>query len=403
MRGIYDGIKVYHCIDGAEYARVADWPNRFMQDRFREVVNEFRPEIVHFHNYLSLGDDLVDMASDVGAKVVYTLHDYGLICPNNLLLKTDGRLCDKQDGGYFQDCCPAGFRISGGRVPYVSRHLPSLDRWRMFANQHPGLFMRPVLKVSVGLAEGIMGDPEKTDVEAKKAFYLRQTRKIFTGVDLFIAPSEYLRQRYIACGLPEKKILFLRNGMRHFERSPRRSEGRGVKFGYIGALHAHKGVEVLLNAFRGLGARASLHIYGSAFGSPISENHWRRISGETSQGVVFHGPYDNSRIGEILAGFDVVVVPSVWFENSPLTIQEAFIAGVPVVTSNQGGMAELVRDGVDGLHFRLGDAENLRSQMERLIEDPTLLDDLRSNIPSVPGIEGQVAVVRRLYGEVVSE
>jgi glycosyltransferase involved in cell wall biosynthesis len=161
---------------------------------------------------------------------------------------------------------------------------------------------------------------------------------------------------------------------------------------------------VLLQAFEGLGDRASLHLYGATFGSPVSENYWQSaLERYKCSGVFVHGDYENTRIGEILAGLDVVVVPSIWYENSPLTIQEAFIAGVPVITSDQGGMAELVRDGVDGLHFTLGDPKDLRRKMESLIESPCRVDELRGKIPDVPPIETQVAVLKGYYEKLLAE
>jgi glycosyltransferase involved in cell wall biosynthesis len=102
-------------------------------------------------------------------------------------------------------------------------------------------------------------------------------------------------------------------------------------------------------------------------------------------------------VGEILAGLDMVVVPSIWYENSPLTIQEAFIARVPVITANEGGMAELVRDGIDGLHFRLGDAADLRRKLRYVATHPDVLERLRDGIPAVPGIEAHAATLLGRY------
>ena len=115
-----------------------------------------------------------------------------------------------------------------------------------------------------------------------------------------------------------------------------------------------------------------------------------------------HGPYDNNRIGELLAELDAVIVPSVWFENEPLTIQEAQIAGVPVITANQGGMAELVQDGIDGLLFQLGDSRDLRRVLLQLIEDPAQLVRMRAHAPEVPTIEAQAGIVRQLYVQTIS-
>lgn len=396
-RGALAGVPTYHCVDGGEFARLADWPNAFLREAFDGVLREFSPEVVHFHNFISLGDDLVSRAKSHGAAVVYTLHDYGLICPNCLLRRDDGRLCDKADPDYFEACCPVLIRTSGGRTPRLRPHVPSLARWRMFADQSSRPWLRPALTAAVTAAERWWGLPRHTAVEAKRTFFLTRTRRVFADADLFLAPSEFLRQRYIACGVPADKIAFVRCGLEPFERVTREARGGPVQFGYIGAFHAHKGLEILLKAFEGLDGRAMLHVYGSAFGSPISESYWRRVSEGHAGGVVLHGAYDHGRIGAILASLDAIVVPSLWYENSPLTIQEAFIAGVPVITANQGGMAELVRDGVDGLHFTLGDADDLRARLISIIEQPELLDRLRAHVPRVPTIAEQAAVVRAHY------
>ena len=266
----------------------------------------------------------------------------------------------------------------------------------MYARQTPRPWRRAALRAVTDWAARWLGDPRGTDVQQKRAFYLAHTRRILRDVDLFLAPSEFLRQRYLSCGLPQHKIEFLRYGMRHFPVA-RRPEGRGVRFGYIGALHPHKGIELLLEAFTDLEDGASLHVFGSVFGSPISDSFWRRINDQARRNVVFHGAYDNRRVGEILAGLDVVVVPSVWYENSPLTIQEAFIAQVPVITAAAGGMAELVRNGIDGVHFRLGDVADLRAKLSQVAQHPEILERLRRGIPPVPRIESHAAEVLTRY------
>ncbi|MGH7818600.1 MAG: glycosyltransferase, partial [Candidatus Binatia bacterium] len=146
----------------------------------------------------------------------------------------------------------------------------------------------------------------------------------------------------------------------------------------------------------------SLHLFGSVFGSPISRSFWRRIHDRATANVFFHGAYDNDRVGEILADVDVVVVPSLWYENSPLTIQEAFIAGVPVITADVGGMAELVREGAGGLRFRIGDAEDLREKLRRVAEEPAILERLRREVPRVPTMAEHGREVLARYRELLS-
>jgi glycosyltransferase involved in cell wall biosynthesis len=397
-RATHAGVPAYHCIDRSEYSRVADWPNEFLRRSFRTVLDEFDPQVVHFHNFVSLGDDLVSMASD-RARVVYTLHDFGLICPNSLLLRSDGTLCDNQRSDFFEQCCPTLIRTIGRSTqkrPWIAR-LPSLARWRLYARQSSRHLVRSPLLAGVGLAERWLGNPRETDVARKRDFFLTHRQRIFHDVDLFLAPSRFLLDRYVNCGLPREKVVFARYGMRDISRIARSNGSQPVRVGYIGALHPHKGVEVLLEAFRGLGGRASLHVYGSAFGSPVSQSYLRRIRDGETGNVVFHGSYDNDAIAEVLAKLDVVVVPSLWYENSPLTIQEAFSAGVPVITSDCGGMAELVRHGVDGLRFQMGDAQDLRQKLLQVLDHPELLERFRSNIPEVATIRQHATELRACY------
>jgi glycosyltransferase involved in cell wall biosynthesis len=395
------GLPTYHCIDGAEYARLADWPNHFLRRSFAAALDDFRPDIVHFHHFLSLGDDLVTLARTSGAAVFYTLHDYGLICPNTLLLRDDGVLCAKQNADFFQDCCPVFIRTTGprGKPPWAAR-FPSLARWQLYARQTPHPLARALLLAATSQAVRWLGNPRRAHFPNKRDFFLTHTRRIWRDVDLFLAPSEFLLRRYLSCGLPQAKVILMRYGLRHFS-GVRREERRGpVRFGYIGALHPQKGIDLLLEAFRHVGHDASLHVYGSVFGSPISRSFWRRVRDRAVPNVFFHGAYDNDRVGEILADLDVVVVPSLWYENSPLTIQEAFIAGVPVITADAGGMAELVRHDISGLRFRRGDVEDLRATLRRVAADPEILDRLRRGISPVPSIEDHAADLIGRYRKV---
>lgn len=397
-RSVSGGISVFHCIDGGHYSRLADWSNPFLAEQFQTVLDEWRPDIVHFHNYLSLGDALPSRARRWGATVVYTLHDYGLICPNHLLLRTDGQLCRKCQGDFFQDCCPENLRTAGGHRPWLRQRIPSLARWRKFTAQQANPLVRGLLNAALVVPRWIYGEPATADVPAKRDFFLQRTRQIFRDTDLFISPSAFLRRKYIDCGLPDDKIRFLRNGIRQIQaRESKPSADGRVRFGYIGAFHAHKGLELLVRAFDGLGEQATLHIHGSGFGSPITESLWKRVQQQAPPGIVFHGAYRNDQLEDILSTIDMVVVPSEWFENSPFTIQEAFGAGCPVITANVGGMAELVRHEVEGLQFQIGDAADLRRQLQAVIDQPGLLRRFRRNLPALPDLDGQAELVRQEY------
>ena len=113
--------------------------------------------------------------------------------------------------------------------------------------------------------------------------------------------------------------------------------------------------------------------------------------------VKFRGRFENPEVGKILSAVDALAAPSLWYENSPLTIHEAFLARVPVIASNLGGMAELVTDNVSGLLFSLRDAGALTRVIRRLLTEPGLLDRLRQGIPPVKSIEENVSELTQIY------
>ena len=157
-----------------------------------------------------------------------------------------------------------------------------------------------------------------------------------------------------------------------------------IRFGYVGSLLSYKGVDVLVRAMARLDAAgAVLHVYGD-FKPDADPYHaeLRDLAAAAPPGVVvFHGRFDNRRIADVYETIDVLVVPSTSFENSPITIHEAFLFRTPVVTSNIGGMAELVRDGVDGLLFETGSVERLAAALRRFVAEPGLVEQLSTPRP----------------------
>lgn len=394
-----DGVSIFHCVDLGHRSRAAEWANPFLQQGFRSVLCEYQPDVIHFHNYLSLGDPLVSIAKESGARVAYTLHDFGLICPTSHLLTTSGEICAKASGDFFGACCPDPIRVDGGPFAALGRRLPSMTKWRTLASQIPFAPGRLLLGAGVRCMEQLTGCGSEVAVTRAREFYFKATRQIFQDVDLFLAPSRFLRDRYIACGIGSNRIRFIPNGIQHFVPSERTVRHGRLRVGYIGALHSHKGIQVLLSAFEGLQDHAELHVHGSTFGSEISDCHWMKLRRESKANLHFHGPYPNQELPRILSQLDVVVVPSIWYENAPLTIQEALLCRVPVIASDCGGMAEMIEHGRNGMLFRVGDASALRAALTRLLEDGDLLEQLRQGIGPVPSITTQAARVLEVYRE----
>jgi glycosyltransferase involved in cell wall biosynthesis len=309
------------------------------------LVESVDPDIVHFHHLLFFGAEAVDLVrrSAPRARLVFTAHDFFPICPQEgQLFTTDGRLCRGPSLDACQRCFP-------GRPAddFVMRDLQMRD---------------------------LMGD-----------------------FDRILLPSAFARGRYLAAGWPADRLVLMPNGVpetaAHPPRASEASDGRRNRFGFFGHINRYKGSTVLLEASRllseeGVPHRVSLH-GGTAY---QPDAFLERFNADLAAAPAcrHHGAYTAPDLPALMAGIDWVVMPSVWWENAPLVILEAFRHGRPVICGNIGGMAEMVRDGVDGLHAPVGDAAGLAATLRRAAETPGRWKRLTSGIRP-PNTIAQVA------------
>jgi glycosyltransferase involved in cell wall biosynthesis len=231
----------------------------------------------------------------------------------------------------------------------------------------------------------------------------------FDEVDMFVSPSHFLIDRYVAWGVPADKMMFLENGLEVGEIAPPRPIGRDGKrnrFAYFGQLNQFKGIKVLIEAV----ARVPREVWGDAvlnvFGGNLEvqpeafQQEFKRLVHAVGRRVRFFGSYKSADLPTLMREIDWVVVPSTWWENSPVVIQEAFLHGRPIITSDIGGMAEKVRHNIDGLHFRAASAESLVDRLVEALRSPDLWERLRARIPrplsAVDAAEQHRALYERL-------
>lgn len=174
-----------------------------------------------------------------------------------------------------------------------------------------------------------------------------------------------------------------------------------IRFGYLGQILPFKGVDVIIKAFLSLPPElpAELYIYGPLRkDDPYAASLQQMAAGQPN--IYFQGPYQRSKLPEVLANFDVFVLGSTWNEPYGLVVQEAFAAQTPVIASRVGAIPESVQDDKNGLLYRGGDSADLARQMRRIIEQPGLLDHLRANIQPVKTMEREVVELVKIYEDV---
>lgn len=322
------------------------------------LLESVRPDIIHIHHPLQFGLETIALLRRLAprrARIVITLHDYFAICPREgQLLRADGQLCDG----------------------------PSLDACRR-----------------------CLPDRSASDLMLRQL----SIRDAFSLADSWVAPSHFLRERFIAAGWDSGRISVLPNAVpSEGEPAPHRAlapGGRRDRFAFFGHINRFKGCLVALAASARLSAASVAHclaLHGGTAHQPSEFLDAFQAALGAAPDAKHHGGYAAPELARRMARADWVVVPSIWFENAPLVILEAFRHRRPVLCGDLGGMAELVRHGVDGLHSPIGDAEAWAATMQRAADEPGLWDRLAQGITPPPTLDamsaGHLALYRRLLG-----
>jgi glycosyltransferase involved in cell wall biosynthesis len=309
----------------------------FMYLDFKLFLEKLRPDIIHFHHTMRIGLEALQIARQVlpNVKIIYTLHEYIFICNRDgqMVRKHNNELCSEYSPSRCNQCFPditaADFKT---REVFIKAHL-----------QH---------------------------------------------VDMFISPSEFLAKRFIDWGIPEAKMTVLENGRKVEPPAPFRpltATGRRNVFGYFGQINPYKGATLAFKAVEYLVKGGFTDFRLEVFGNieqqtDTFKKDFYKFLDKYNANVGFHGKYNNADIPELMRQVDWVIVPSTWWENSPLVIQEAFMHKRPIIASDIGGMAEKVEHNVTGLHFQVRNEISLARRIKEAAEDQDLWDRLMHNI-----------------------
>ena len=231
---------------------------------------------------------------------------------------------------------------------------------------------------------------------------------VMSRVTQFLAPSIFLRDRFVHAGVPTARITHQPYGIdvRAFDRARdstrARNAGEPLRVGFIGSLMVSKAPAILLDAAAMFPeGRVTVDVFGAHTPYHGDDSYRAELEPKLSRaGVRWHGSLPHDRLTDTLATLDVVVVPSIWPENSPFVALEAIAAGVPVVASRIGGLPEIVREGVNGRLFEPGSATDLA----RVLGELTSGDGLESlrrgagqSASALTTIDADVRTTRALY------
>lgn len=365
------GVNIYRVPVG-ERSRSQIFLQTFRQPQllknWRAVLDAEQPDLVHIEHLMGMpvgaAFDLLDRA----IPYVVTLHDYWYLCANaQLLTNTDQTICAGPDG-LALNCARcavarAGLKRTGGTAPLLA----------------------PVMKRRNRLASAVL-----------------------EGAGRVIAPTGFVRDAYKSMIPQEFKIDVLPHGIRlpefssadmKHEWTKKRNDGR-LRVGYIGSIAWQKGLHVLVEAVNSLSQdRVSLTIYGDLTAFPEYVVELEEMIARP--GIELRGTLARDELWPAIASFDVVVVPTLWYETSVLVIDEVHAMKVPVIASDIGVMSERIVDGVNGRLFAPGDVAALKAVLCELFDSPAILEAWRDNIRPVYTIDEHISALEEIYAGVL--
>lgn len=346
--------------DRFDYTYQSQASPEILSKDFAELLRELNPDVVHFHHTIRLGMEALSVTRMTlpHARILYTLHDFIPICRRDgqMVRSMKEELCDRATPSRCHECyneiSPAQFKA---RELFIKTH--------------------------------------------------------FEVVDGFIAPSAFLRERYITWGLPAHKLHLLVNGTIRQSPAPFRklaAKERRNHFAYFGQLSPYKGILLLLEAVQKLRDRGiknfHVDIHGNmALQMPEFQQRWEAELEACGDLVTYHGRYTHDELPQRMANADWVITPSTWWENAPLVIDEAMTHRRPVICSNIGGMAEKIAHGKNGLHFTAGSAASLAAVMHRAITEKNVWNQLTKQPARVTTLAECALAHHQLYQSLVKE
>ncbi len=282
----------------------------------RKVLIKEKPDVVHVHTPIDMTLSVFNAVKSLGLPLVFTLHDYLLLCRRVTLLHSSGKIC-------------------------TDKNINPLCK-----------IYRKVVRTIVDDKVDIVTAPSQfaLDILSDDGFF-KKTKKVVVPHGVILGDADYC------------------------EKTKRDKGEKDLNFLYVGGLTKNKGVQVLIEAVKQISSdNIKLHIVGNG----VYELDLKQLA-KNDKRIIFYGKLERGKIGEFYNSADVLIVPSIWYETFGRVILEAFRAGTAVICSNIGGMPELVIDNYNGYLFEAGKVDQLRKALNSIIADPNKLKRLQEN------------------------
>ncbi len=360
-----------------------EYNNQLAAEHFTALLDRFQPDVVHFFHLMRISASVIDVCVQRGIPTVLTPTDFWFVCPTAQLRLEDGSMCAGPDS------------IGANCV----RHLAALKapgRTADLLSRLPEAIVHGAVRVALLPAFRQLGPSRLVAALSRREKFLTER---LNRIKRVLVPTRVMQQTLLQHGLEAVRTQYCSYGIRLpalAARAPR--NGGPLVLGVIG-IGEHKGPHVLIQAVRKL-AQVDLvaRIYGRHSDFPNYVDKLKTMAGDDHR-IEFCGSFANEHIGNVLSELDVLVVPSIWFENAPLVIYSAQAARLPVIGSNVAGVAELITHDDNGYLFPPGNVDRLAEIISRLAQDRGQLTRLSERARMPKTIASYTDELLAVYGE----
>lgn len=362
---------------------LADYYNPFFGKLFGEFLEDEGIEAVHSFQNQYMGVSVLEEAYLRGLPVVANLMDFWYLCPHVQLLKHRGTLC-RGPSDYTEciNCRAADDATYRSLYPFIE-------------GDETVLLEEEALE---GACVDFLAGTDVFQRAAAMAIRPRLIRRALQLVDVLVSPSLFLKSMFVENGHEPERFTHVRYGIElEALKGIEKTRTETLRLGFIGTITAHKGLDTLVESVRAIeGDRLSLDVYGDMNAFPEFSGRVRELA-DNDPRIRFKGRFEAPELRDVLGGIDVLVVPSVWYENTPFVILEALASGTPVIASDLGGLSELINVGMNGLLFEPGNARDLTEKITALLNDRGLVESYHPGRSDVRSLDDNAEEFLDLY------
>jgi glycosyltransferase involved in cell wall biosynthesis/GT2 family glycosyltransferase/chemotaxis protein histidine kinase CheA len=354
---------------------------------FKNYLRQEKPNVVHFFHLMRLSASAVDACQELRIPTVFTPTDFWFICPTGQLRLPNNQNCygpDKSSVNCLRHV------VTNNQSDKIKAQVRKLPDWvltvLLFFIKHGiniDAYYSPLIRAFLNRREFLV--------------------KRINLINKVITPTRIMHSMLTKNGLEDQRTISIPFGLNlaHLQNSERPKPSNLLRLGYIGTLSEHKGVHILVEAMKKLELKPiELRIYGKLDDYPEYVKELRKNSKDDPR-IKFCGTFPNHEIGKVFSKLDALVVPSLWFENSPLVVYSAQAAKCPVIASNMDGMSDIIEHGKNGLLFEAGNSSKLAATIDSLLNDKNLLQKLSENSKMPLSIQEYAEKLVMIYRDLI--